>query len=136
MVYLELHSAIFIEVQFIHIFASYLFYCDQNKVIWLWASKALSTLNFHFHDQNYVYRREYRQGMSCCQCLNKYFENHCSYAIRALIHPPEQKTCTSSFSCWTLKDVISSLSSWWFQVTIACIESNKWINLLAWQDIT
>ena len=46
------------------------------------------------------------------------------------------------FSCWTLKGVISSLSSWWFQVTIkitiriACIESNKWIDLLAWRNRT
>ena len=38
----------------------------------------------------------------------------CSYACPsrvAVTHPPEQKACTSSFSCWILKDVISILSS-------------------------
>ena len=52
------------------------------------------------------------------------------YVKRAPPHP-EQQAFTSSFSSWTLKDVISSLSSWWFEVIIkisiriACIESNK-----------
>ena len=101
---------------------------------WFWSHEAGSPASNHI-DPN-----AQKTGMSNAGECRFYTELYRHSPISPNIK--DLRSYTSSFSCWALKDVISSLSSLWFYNTlnfgirIACIESNKWINLLAWQDRT
>ena len=123
----------FTEVNWLRLLLIHHALLTVNRKKYLFINLCAVLQTFFLLDCLKITTRVWRPSTPCCyfskfRCPNV---NGAKIDLKGTHPSPQQKASTSSFSCWTLKDVISNLSSWWFQVNIkirnwiTCMESNK-----------